>query len=353
MEWIRGLSQRDAAGLFAHTASFVSGFAYVLYFLPPMGDGTLLPSDRPYVLPCAYSRDDANFYAEGTVGDCIRLFSVVHEYQVPVVQQNAFLLFAATIGFTVLNTVVMQRRVPSSEAMLLAGMEVSAVCCTRRKGGGGGAPKTSSNMEGKSIILWCEVVGVSNLQVATAGLEEPLLEVRCLSADPRRAPGALLEAGADAEARTRPLPGGTDSPEWRESLFLPVRFSKAGFVQLVLREAGAGGQQDIALAHAALPFSQALRFNRRDFSEQRLKLQVLGGGQRPGLSRATVQVRFRCLEVSELVRLRKRVKDEMDDGKFKLQYFEHQLEALQHMQEAIAADGSAGALPGVGEAPAA
>lgn len=55
MEFVRGMSQRDIAGLWAHTTAFISGFGYVLYFLPPMGDGTLLSAERPYVVACAYA----------------------------------------------------------------------------------------------------------------------------------------------------------------------------------------------------------------------------------------------------------------------------------------------------------
>lgn len=32
-----------------------SSLRYVLYFLPPMGDGTLLSAERPYVVACAYA----------------------------------------------------------------------------------------------------------------------------------------------------------------------------------------------------------------------------------------------------------------------------------------------------------
>jgi len=75
MEFIRSVSQKDVAGLFAHTAAFVSGIGYVLYFLPPMGDGTLLPSERPYIVPCAYDFH-AGLYADTNtaVPECVRLF---------------------------------------------------------------------------------------------------------------------------------------------------------------------------------------------------------------------------------------------------------------------------------------
>ena len=35
-------------------ASGLDEARYVLYFLPPMGDGTVLSSDRPYVVACEY-----------------------------------------------------------------------------------------------------------------------------------------------------------------------------------------------------------------------------------------------------------------------------------------------------------
>eukprot|EP00442_Polarella_glacialis_P017291 CAMPEP_0115072182 /NCGR_PEP_ID=MMETSP0227-20121206/14082_1 /TAXON_ID=89957 /ORGANISM="Polarella glacialis, Strain CCMP 1383" /LENGTH=888 /DNA_ID=CAMNT_0002458889 /DNA_START=68 /DNA_END=2734 /DNA_ORIENTATION=- len=336
MEWIRGLSQRDAAGLFAHTASFAAGFTYVLYFLPPMGDGTLLAADRPYVVPCAYDQHEGGG-AIGNVPECIRLFSAVYEYQVDYVARNAFLLFVATIGFTVFNTVVLQRRVRSSEAVLLAGMEVSAVCCAKRQGGSSAA--LPSNMEGKDIIVWCEVVGVTGLQPPQGSTEwDQQLEARCIGADPRREPGALLGAAAEAEARTRPLTGG-DSPEFKESVFLPVKYqSKSSFVQLVLYDLSQVPK--VAVGFAAIPLSQALRFNKRDYSEQKLKLQAVDANRSTiGVSRAKVHVRFRCLEIAQLQRLRRSVKEQIDDGKFKLDYFEQQLAALRQMSLTDAAGG--------------
>ncbi|CAE8727124.1 unnamed protein product, partial [Polarella glacialis] len=334
--WIRGLSQRDAAGLFAHTASFAAGFTYVLYFLPPMGDGTLLAADRPYVVPCAYDQHEGGG-AIGNVPECIRLFSAVYEYQVDYVARNAFLLFVATIGFTVFNTVVLQRRVRSSEAVLLAGMEVSAVCCAKRQGGSSAA--LPSNMEGKDIIVWCEVVGVTGLQPPQGSTEwDQQLEARCIGADPRREPGALLGAAAEAEARTRPLTGG-DSPEFKESVFLPVKYqSKSSFVQLVLYDLSQVPK--VAVGFAAIPLSQALRFNKRDYSEQKLKLQAVDANRSTiGVSRAKVHVRFRCLEIAQLQRLRRSVKEQIDDGKFKLDYFEQQLAALRQMSLTDAAGG--------------
>jgi len=321
MEWIRGVSQKDLAGLFAHTASFAAGFGYVLYFLPPMGDGTLLPSDRPYIVPCAYDVH-AGQYADSSVPECIRLFSQLYEYQAPAVQQNVRLLMIACLAFTVLNVAVLQSRVPSSEAMLLAGLEVSAIC-TRRKGGQQ-ASWQSSNLEGKSVIFWCEVISASKLQPDTSGFE-PLVEVRILESDPSKASGRLIGEAVEASARTRGVEGRA-GVEWRESVFLPVKYKKGDFVQLVLRDGSS--EQKVALGQTALRLSQALRFKGRDFSEQRLKLEAVGerGATAGG---ATLIVRFRCCDLGELVRLRNNVKGELDRRKLTLRFYEEQLQAVE------------------------
>jgi len=325
MEWVRSISQRDAVGLFAHTASFVAGFAYVLHFLPPMGDGTMFPSERPYVVPCAY---DASSYGDASAPECVRLFSQVYEYEISDIQHKAFQLFAASIIFTAVNIIVFQRNASSSEAMLLAGYEVSAVVCTPRKGG------TTSRIEGKEIILWCEAVGASNLQVAD-GLKLSL-EVRVLGTDPRRiAGGGLGDAApavsAEAVATTRMLESSTASPEWKESLFLPVKYSKSSYVQVVLY--GTGPEERVALGFASTSMTQALRFSQPNPSEQKLRLQAIGGG---ALGRAQVRVLFRSLEFADLRKLRHRVKSEIDDGKPKLRQLEYQLGQMQQMQQEVA-----------------
>lgn len=325
MEWVRGLSQRDAAGLIAHTASFAAGFAYVLYYLPPMGDGTLLPADRPYIVPCAY---DAFSYADSSAPECIRLFSQSYEYRVSDVHQKAQALFAAMVGVTVLNVLVWQRGVPATEAAVVAGLEVSAVLCMPEKPGAR-TPARSSNLEGKDILVWCEVMGVSGLQPPPDRPElEAFLQVRCSG-----------PADVAASARTKPVAALSQPGAWHQSVFLPVKYASSGSLQLALSE---DGPQSAALGTAALSLPQALRFNRRDFSEHWLKLQAVGNGRDLGAARASVQVRFRCLEPADLARLRRRVKEELDEGKVKLEYFEQQLVALEQMQALAVPDSAAG-----------
>ncbi|CAK0815784.1 unnamed protein product [Prorocentrum cordatum] len=274
MEFIRGLSQKDAAGLFAHAAAFASGFAYVLYFLPPMGDGTLLPSDRPYIVPCAYDihGEDAS-YATDAVPECIRLFSQVYEYTVPDARAKALRMFTGVVAMTVANMFFLTgARVSSSEAVLVAGQEVSAVCCTRRKQGGQ-SPAGGSNIEGRSLVLWCSVEGATNLPAPAADAGAWYVELRCLDADPRGDVGALLERTPLASARTR-NESGSQTVQWEEPLFLPVKFSKKGHIQVVLRRAPGGA----ALGHAAITMPQVLRFNKRDHRDEKMKLQALGEG---------------------------------------------------------------------------
>lgn len=289
----------------------------------------MLASDRPYIVPCAYDIHGGQ-YADSSVPECIRLFSQLYEYPVPAVRQNALLLFGACVAFTVLNVAVIQSRVPSSEAMLLAGLEVSAICVPRRGGGAGGQEPSwrSSNLEGKSIIFWCDVVSASKLRPDAATTFKPLVEVRILESDPRKVQGRLVEQAAEASKRTRGVEGG-EAVEWRESIFLPVKFKKGDFVQLVLRDDSS--EQKVALAQTSLPLSQALRFKRgKDFSEQKLRLEAVGerGAAADG---AIVLVLFRCLDLGEMVRFRSRVKNELDNRKMTLRLYQEQIQAMEEM----------------------
>jgi len=328
MEWIRGLSQKDAAGLFAHTAAFGAGFGYVLYFLPPMGDGSLLTSGRPYIVPCAYDVHHGQ-YAIGTVPECIRLFSQAYEYEVPAVRHNILLLFIASVAFTIFNVVVLQAKVPSGEAMLLGGLEVSAVCCARRRNSAGQKPSwRASNMEGKRLALWCEVVDITKLQSVDPS-DELMLEIRCLKNDPRKDDKRLLDAQPEVSARTSSKTAQGGVLELRESVFLPIRYAAGDFVQLILHSAASYATSSTALAQAVLPLSRAFRFNRQEVNEQRIKLESLGAG---GPSRAVAHVRFKCLSLAELEQFRGKVKDQLDDGRRQLTFFEQQLIARQHFE---------------------
>merc|ERR1712093_814029 len=148
--------------------------------------------------------------------------------------------------------------------MLLAGLEVSAVRCSREKGQwlGGQA------FEGKEIVVWCEVVGVTQLRHAP--VERKLaIEVRLWGSDPRRVADDLGSAASsptrsssiDTSRCTRLVDGGSDV-EFKESLFLPTKYSKASFLQLVLCDESIAGP-GIPLAHALLTMPQALRVNRQ------------------------------------------------------------------------------------------
>jgi hypothetical protein len=254
----------------------------------------------------------------------------VYEYQVPVVRHNILLLFVASIAFTIFNIVVLQAKVPSSEAVLLGGLEVSAVCCARRRSGTGQKPSwRTSNMEGKSLVLWCEVVDVTRTQRADPS-DEMLMEIRCLQKDPRKVDGRLLDAQPSASGTTRSMTAEDGMLKVQESVFLPIKYAKADFVQVILRDAASYAASSNVLAQATLPLSQAFRFNRTDANEQRLRLEAIGNGP----SRAVARVRFRCLSLDELVQFRAKVKDELDDGSRNLFFFEQQLLAVQHMAAA-------------------
>merc|ERR1712126_164599 len=104
VEWIRGVSQKDLIGLLCHSAAFFTGFGYVLYFLPPMGDGTLLPADRPYVVPCAYSSWSHGWVPEeASMRRCVRIFSQFQEYEVSTLHSRLLLLFVGAVTYTVFH----------------------------------------------------------------------------------------------------------------------------------------------------------------------------------------------------------------------------------------------------------
>lgn len=330
MELIRSISQRDATGLFAHIASFVAGLSYVLYFFPPMGDGSMFPSERPYVVPCAYY--DTSVGADTSVPECIRLFSQEYEYEVGDVQRKALTMLMVSIAFTLFNTFVLNRNVPADEAMLLANCEVSAVCCAKSKVQS--RSLSGADMNGKDVIVWAEVMGVSPLQVEQdAGEWRPAVEVRILGSDPRRMPGAGLDelAGvppSEASRCTTPAIGG-ESLEWKESLFLPAKFAKTSFFQMVLWDTTTPASR-VCLGFAVLSMPQALQFNRNNSSDHRLRLQAgPRGAGRVNVDRADMHIRFRCLEQEELRKLRSRVRDEIDDGRPRLRFFEQQLDAMR------------------------
>lgn len=342
MEWVRGVSQRDVGGLLSHTAAFVSGFSYVLYFLPPMGDGTLLPADRPYVVPCAADYTGGQFATSG-VPSCVRLFSKTYEYQVPVVQKNAMILFIMVVSLTIFNVAWLQRRVKSSEAVLLAGLEVSAICCAPRKASQGGI---HSNYEGKEIILWTEVLELSKLNIPQDRANwQPQIVVRCLTTDPWRTTGYLLDVADVPSVQTRALEGG-EALEWNEQIFLPMKYTAGGYVQLVVYDAGPSPRVPIAVTSMKLP--QVLKFTQRQrgggaFNDQSLNLTPVTQGQSIGVGRGRLHVRFRSIDASQLAMLRNSVQADLEDKKGALQFFEHRLAELERVvEESAAGEGGAG-----------
>lgn len=327
MEFVRGMSQRDIAGLWAHTTAFISGFAYVMYFLPPMGDGTLLSAERPYVVACAY--DSSGF--SSSAPECVRLLSSMYEYQVSYVQRQAFLFFSTVIGWTVFNVAVLHRKVPATGAVLLAGSEVSAVCCNRqgRPGGGDGL---ASNMESKEVILWCEVLGTLAWRPAPGTEDaERKLVARCLNQDPSQSAGGLLDLPAEGEAQSNNVQG-KDLLAWRENIFLPVLFKQRGsFIQFVLYDLDPVKKP---IAFASITLSQALRSK----GEQRMKLQPLEGakgswpkaasGCLPWRLSPQIVVKFRYIEPQKALEIK-------DTAKYRLQFMEEEIKKAEEQLDGL------------------
>lgn len=333
MEFVRGMSQRDIAGLWAHTTAFISGFAYVLYFLPPMGDGTLLSAERPYVVACAY--DSSGF--SSSAPECVRLFSSVYEYQVSDVQRQAFLFFSTVIGWTAFNAVVLQRRVKSTDAVLLAGSEVSAVCCNRQgKPGGDGL---ASNMESKEVILWCEVLATVGWRPPPGTEEaERKLVARCINQDPSHSQGGLLDLPVEAEAGSHNV-AGKDLMSFRENIFLPVLFKpKGSYIQFVLYDLD---PQKKPIAFASITLSQALRSK----GEQRMKLQPMesakgswpkaASGCLPWRLSPQIIVKFRYIEALKAIEIKETAKIRLEFMKEEIRKAEEQLDDLQKQKATL------------------
>eukprot|EP00438_Fugacium_kawagutii_P021285 Skav235205 [mRNA] locus=scaffold4495:81930:84990:- [translate_table: standard] len=328
MEFVRGLSQRDIAGLWAHTTAFISGFVYVLYFLPPMGDGTLLSAERPYVVACAY--DSSGF--SSSAPECVRLFSSQYEYPVVDVQRQAFLFFSTVIGWTVFNAFVLQRK-NDTPGVLLAGSEVSAVCCNTRKARGGEA--LASNMENKEVVLWCEVLGTSwRPPVGTEEAERQLV-ARCLNQDPY--PGGLLDLPAESEAKAGSVQG-KELANTREFLFLPVMFKpKGSFIQFVLYDLDPVKKP---VAFASITLSRALGSK----GEQRLRLQPLeaakgswpkASGCLPWRVSPQIAVKFQYIEPQQAIEYKERAQTRLHQMKAEMLKIQEQLDDLRKQKSSL------------------
>lgn len=340
MEFIRGVSQKDAGGLLSHTAAFLSGFGYVLYFLPPMGDDTLLPSDRPYVVPCAYSSD--TYSAEAAAPQCVRLFSQTYEYHVSDLQAQLSLAMVMALGLTLANIMVLQRDTPSTQTALLAGLEVGAVCFPRKAEATGRqqqADRQPSDLDGAEIFLWCILGTLSNLHaVPRDGIAwRPVVEIRFLGRKPERKDDALLSEPAEASVHTRPLDVAGEVLEFHESLFLPVKVSKASHIQIVLRDHSAA---DAPLGVASIALQHVLSPSKQGNMEHRLRFRAIGPGGRVGVGSAIAHAVFRCLQADELQQIKLRVASELSDRRFQLRFREQELATLQAVAAIAPAVGS-------------
>ncbi|CAJ1454855.1 unnamed protein product [Effrenium voratum] len=327
MEFVRGLSQRDLAGLWAHTTAFLSGFAYVLYFLPPMGDGTLLSAERPYVVACAY--DSSGF--SSSAPECLRLFNAQYEYQVDDVHRQCFLFFSTIVGWTVFNTAVLHRRVKSTDAVLLAGAEVSAVCCNRQARPGGDG--LASNMEDKEVVIWITIAATIGWRPPPGTEEaERKLVARSLDANPAT-PGGLLDKTPEAEAGSHNV-AGKDLMTFGESLFLPVKYKpRSTWIQLVLYDLDPTKKP---IAFASISLAEALRSANGDL---RMKLQPMEEAKKswpkavsgclPWRHSPQLVVNFRYLEVPKAIEIKDKVKSKLEYLSYELKAREEELVELK------------------------
>merc|ERR1712113_505172 len=106
---------------------------------------------------------------------------------------------------------------------------------------------------------------------------------------------------------------------------IPVNFATSNSVCLALWDSS----NNILLGSKTIPLLDVPNGNREEFYDQQIRLHAVGI-HRVGVDRSLLHVRFRCLELAEVSKLRMRIKDELDEGKHKLQ----QIRAYQEMRAA-------------------
>jgi hypothetical protein len=113
-------SGKDTVGTLAHMSSLIAGFCYVILVLPPMGDGSLFDSLRPYIVDCGLT-SPRYVTAEDATAECLAFFSRANGVKV-----NTARTIAATVlgGGTVASLVnyVLKRHID----------DAGIACCSRR-----------------------------------------------------------------------------------------------------------------------------------------------------------------------------------------------------------------------------
>eukprot|EP00929_Paragymnodinium_shiwhaense_P066028 TRINITY_DN33089_c0_g1_i1.p1 TRINITY_DN33089_c0_g1~~TRINITY_DN33089_c0_g1_i1.p1 ORF type:complete len:892 (-),score=219.09 TRINITY_DN33089_c0_g1_i1:127-2802(-) len=318
MELVRAISQKDITGLFAHLASFMAGLSYVLYFLPPMGDGTIFPNDRPYVVPCAYQRGGA--FADSSAPSCVRLFSENYEYEINELNAKIWMGFLGLLFLCVFNMVVRMRHISGQEAMSIGGIRCGAVDWSFLTKS---FAKAVQPDEGAQTVVWCEVENIIKVQVPDEENNpwKPAIELRISTGDGK--PASVLSKYAP-EVKEGVL-------VFDESLFLPISYSAKCQMHLVLRDL----RGSVDLAQFSMPITQVVPAReRRQGDGRKAALQATAEASGATIKVDGAQIKFSVswLDPTEVKRLRLNTEQQLTEVRGKFELFSGRLAQLKAAQ---------------------
>lgn len=93
---------KDTVGTLAHIASLIAGFCYVVLVLPPMGDGSLFDSTRPYIVDCGMT-SPKYVTVESANAKCLAFFRRGNGVELATAQRCAALVLAGGVLVSVAN----------------------------------------------------------------------------------------------------------------------------------------------------------------------------------------------------------------------------------------------------------
>eukprot|EP00932_Pfiesteria_piscicida_P003681 SRR837773.13586.p1 GENE.SRR837773.13586~~SRR837773.13586.p1 ORF type:complete len:552 (-),score=101.28 SRR837773.13586:155-1660(-) len=93
---------KDTVGTLAHLASLVAGFCYVILLLPPMGDGGLFGSTRPYLVSCGKT-SPKYITVETATAQCLAFFRRGNGVELATAQRAAAAALISGVLISVAN----------------------------------------------------------------------------------------------------------------------------------------------------------------------------------------------------------------------------------------------------------
>jgi len=95
---------KDTVGTMAHMSSLVAGFCYVILVLPPMGDGSLFNSQRPYIIDCGMT-SPKYVSMEGATKQCLAFFRRGNGMEVGTAKMLAITVLGGGVLISAVNAV--------------------------------------------------------------------------------------------------------------------------------------------------------------------------------------------------------------------------------------------------------